>query len=82
LELESVVSNRSEERRHGSAPRNRPGRREALSAALEARSIVRDRRRQIESTSSWIVVQTDWEERLEAERENWREAIWALNRQE
>ena len=52
-----------------------------MSAALEARNIVGDRRRQIESTSSWIVVQTDWEERLEAERETWREAIWALNRQ-
>jgi hypothetical protein len=52
-----------------------------LSAALEARNIVRDRRRLIDGTSSWIVVQTDWEERLEGERENWREAIWALNRQ-
>ena len=63
------------------SPRNRPGRREALSAALEARNIVRDRRRQIESTSSWIVVQTDWEERLEAERETWREAIWPTTHQ-
>lgn len=81
LEWESVLSNRSVERRHASAPQNRPGRREALSAALEARSIVRNRRRQIDATSSWIVVQTDWEERLEAERETGREAIWALNRQ-
>ena len=73
------MSTRSGEHRAASAPRNRPGRREALSAALEARSIVRDRRRQIAGTSSWIVIQTDWEEILEAERENWREAIWSLN---
>jgi hypothetical protein len=48
--------------------------------ALQARDIVRARRRQIDGTSSWIVVQTDWEEMLSAEREDWREAIWSLNR--
>jgi len=75
------VSSRTGERRPASAPGNRPGRLEALRAALEARSIVRDRRRLIDGTSSWIVLQTDWEGRLVAERETWREAIWALNRQ-
>ena len=58
----------------------RDTRREAYLAALEARAIVRDWRRRIASSSSWFVVQTDWEEELEAERENWRETIWGMNR--
>ena len=62
-----------------SRQRQRPGRQEALRDALEARDIVRGRRRQIAATSSWIVAQMDWEEQLVAERESWREAIWALN---
>ena len=58
----------------------RSDRQEALRAALEARGIVRDLRRRISTESSWIVAQTDWEDTLFAERENWREALWAMNR--
>ena len=61
-------------------PNPHPDRHDALRAALEARGIVRDLRRRIASEASWIVVQTDWEESLAAERENWREALWKMNR--
>ena len=55
-------------------------RREAYLAALNARAIVRDWRRRIASSSSWFVAQTDWEDELKDARENWREAIWGMNR--